>query len=263
MALAPRRRATAAPRRGRLRGGRPCGATALRCAVRGRTAELAPRPAAVALRHAAVSQKVGRAGAPRPRPCAARHRVLCRPRRGAAAARNHDLGRANETAPIAKAVPAEAPSCSQCHGLCHGIRVPCTGSGPIRGRGEQRRRRGGALARLLFRLTAACLSEVSPSGDAKRVRPCAPAPSSATQSARRTDRDPGPEPVQGARISCATFFARALRARTTCPNVCEALTPRPRQRPGVTPPAPGPRQPPGSGRAIAADSRGGADGCSR
>ncbi len=199
-------------------------ATALRCAVRGRTAELAPRPAAVALRHAAVSQKVGRAGAPRPRPCAARHRVLCRPRRGAAAARNHDLGRANETAPIAKAVPAEAPSCSQCHGLCHGIRVPCTGSGPIRGRGEQRRRRGGARSRASTSDSRPLSERSVPAGREVKVSwPCAPAPSSATQSARRADRTPGPEPVQGTRISCATFFARAQRARTTCPNTREAL----------------------------------------
>ena len=184
------------------------------------------------------------------------------PRRGAATARNHDLGRANETAPIAKAVPAEALSCSQCHGLCHGIRVPCTGSGPIRGRGEQRRGRGGARSRASTSDSRPLSERSVPAGRAASW-PCAPAPSSATKSARRADRDTGPEPVQGARIPCATSFARIRRTRTTCPDMCEALTLRPRQRPWVTPPAPGPRQRPGTGRAIAADSRGGADGCSR
>ena len=98
MALGPRGRAAAAPRRGRLRGSRPYGATTLRCAVRGRTAELAARPAAALLGHAAVSQKVGalaRAAPaalccspprPMPAPAGCSHRSQSRPRLGQQAA---------------------------------------------------------------------------------------------------------------------------------------------------------------------------------
>ena len=234
----------AAPRRGRLRGGRPCGTTALRCAVRARTAELAPRPAAVPLRHAAVSQKGGRAGARRARGLVLLATASYAGPGGAQPplAVTTSTGQTNRPLPYCgPAIRNAAISCLPWHGVSREIRVPCTGSGPIRGRGEQRRRRGGARSRASTS-DSRPLSERSVPAGREVSWPCAPAPSSATQSARRADRTPGPEPVQGTRISCATFFARAQRARTTCPNVCEAFTlqterstalPRPRQ--GIVP----------------------------
>ncbi len=214
MTPAPRRQAAAALRRGRLRGGRPCRATALRCAVRGRTAELAARPADAALKHAAVSQKWRRAVARRPRPCAARHRVLWRPRRSAATARNQHLDHRLDC--VATARSGRLPYCNAT--AFAEIRVPCTGSGPIEGRGAQRRRRGGARPRASTS-DSRPLSERSVPEGRRASWPCAPAPSSTTESARRADRGPGPEPVQGARISfmtpCATVFSRPLRMDDT------------------------------------------------
>ena len=163
--------------------------------------------------------------APRPWPCAARHRVLCRPRRGAATARSHDLDRAKKHPPL--------------------LRVPRSGMGdPLLAMPRCLPRDPGVLQRFGPHQRARCAAQEAgrracappflthgrmfersvPIGDAARVRPCAPTSSSTTQSAHGADRDTGPEPVQGIRISCATFFARALRARTTCPNVCEAFT---------------------------------------
>ncbi len=217
MAVAPRRRAVAASRRGPATRWSPLRATALRCAVRERTAELAARPAAALLKHAAVSQKGGRAGARR-----AHGLVLLAtasyagPRRDAAAARSHDLDPATKQGPPAigiAMIPNDAISCSQCHGVCRGIRVPCTGSGPIRGRGEQRRRRGGARSRASTS-DSRPLSERSVPAGREVSWPCAPAPSSTTESARRADRDTGPEPVQGARIPRATPTLRTHPART-------------------------------------------------
>ena len=123
--------------------------------------------------------------APRPRPCAARHRVLCRPRRGAAATRSHDLDRAKKHPPSIASPTIRNRRSPACHAAVLAARSGCPAPVP------------------------------APSGDAV---------SSATQSARKADRTPGPEPVQGTRISCATFFARAQRARTTCPNLCQTLT---------------------------------------
>ena len=102
----------------------------------------------------------------------------------------------------------EAISGLPCHGICREIRVPCTGSGPIRGRGEQRRRRGGARSRAPPLLTHGPCPSAASLWDAAASWPCAPAPSSATKSARRADRDTGPESVQGARTSRATLDTR-------------------------------------------------------
>ena len=128
------------------------------------------------------------------------------------------LGKQAAPSPIASPTIRNAPiSCLPWHGVCREIRVPCTGSGPIRGRGEQRRRRGGARSRAISS-DSRPLSERSVPAGREVSWPCAPAPSSATQSARRADRTPGPEPVQGTRISRATFLARIRRARTTRPT---------------------------------------------
>ena len=61
-----------------------------RCAACGRFAQTCGRE----------SEGWARWRAPRPRPCAARHRVLCQPRRGAATARSHEFDPASrQTAP--------------------------------------------------------------------------------------------------------------------------------------------------------------------
>ncbi len=81
--------------------------------------------------------------APRPWPCAARHRVLCRPRRGAATARSHDLDRANKhPAPIA--VPRSGMQRSPaCHGTAFAARsgrpapVPAPSGGAVSSAGDE------------------------------------------------------------------------------------------------------------------------------
>ena len=177
MALGPRGRAAAAPRRGRLRGSRPYVATTLRCAVRGRTAELAARPAAALLGHAAVSRKGGRAGARRARGLVLLATASYAGPGGAQPplAVTTSTGQTNRPLPYCgPAIRNAAISCLPWHGVSREIRVPCTGSGPIRGRGEQRRRRGGARSRATSS-DSRPLSERSVPAGREVSGPCAPA----------------------------------------------------------------------------------------
>ncbi len=116
-----------------------------------------------------------------------------------------------------------APAFVNRHGVCHEIRVSCTGSGPIRGRGEQRRRRGGARSRASTSDSRPVSERSVPAG--REVSwPCAPAPSSATESARRADRDTGDGAGAGRPNLVRDFVPDTLRthpvpAHRRCVNV--------------------------------------------
>ena len=130
-----------------------------RCASCGRSARTCGRE----------SEGWARWRAPRPRPCAARHRVLCRPRRGAATARSHDLDRANKPSPIA--VPRSGMGRSPaCHAMAFAARsgrpalVPAPSGGAVSSAGG-----GAARDRAPPLLThGPCSSAASPR-DAQRV----------------------------------------------------------------------------------------------
>ena len=225
MALAPRSRAVAAPRRGRLRGGRPCGTTALRCAVRGRTAELAARPAAALLGHAAVSQKGGRAGARRARGLVLLATASYAGPGGAQPplAVTTSTGQTNIPPPLRSHDPWMRRS-PACHATEFAARSGCPApvSAPS---GGAVRSAGGGAARLRASFSdSRPLSERSVPAGRGASWPCAPAPSSATQSARRADRTPGAEPVQGARIPRDIHLAHPSGAHGRHAPMCETLT---------------------------------------
>ena len=122
----------------------PAGATALRCSDRGRTAELAPRPAAAALRQAAVSQNTRRAAraARGPVLLTTAHKPAPRGRSPHCAARYPPLAATASTGP-AKTSPVRKPPLANCNlpnrfrfvvacpGVCHECRLPWVGPGPM------------------------------------------------------------------------------------------------------------------------------------